>query len=337
MAVEGFAEEVADFGEEIEGALGHADFDAGHLGEEIEDEVATVAEGFAHVDDFLALVGVELECCDGGFLCDGAGGGGDLALEFVAGFGDFFGGGDVADAPAGHGVAFGDAVDGDYAVADFGELCEAFAGAYVVDVFVDFVGDDDDVGVACDDVGEGAELLLGVAHAGGVGGAVEEHHLGLGGDGCFELLGCDLEVVLKAGFDEDAFAAGHAGEGFVGDPIGCGDDDFVAGVDEDLADLVEGLFCAGGHNNLVGGEIQVIISLELVADGLTDVGIAGDGGIMGEIVINGLLGCLFDYFGGVEVGFANGEADDVLALLFELAGFGGHGEGFAFGHFLDSS
>ena len=57
---------------------------------------------------------------------------------------------------------------------------------------------------------------------------------------------------------------------------------------------------------------------------------------MGEVVGDSLFGGFLNGFGRVEVGLADGEADDIFALSLEFAGFGGHGEGLAFGHVEDS-
>ena len=57
---------------------------------------------------------------------------------------------------------------------------------------------------------------------------------------------------------------------------------------------------------------------------------------MREIVVDGLLGSFFHHLGGVEIGLAYREADDVFALGFEFAGLGGHGQSLALGHIEDS-
>ena len=182
------------------------------------------------------------------------------------------------------------------------------------------------------DIGNAFKLFFGVEHAGGVAGAGEHDELGLGGDSSLELLRSDLEVVLDAGFDINAFAFGHANDFFVGDPEGGGDNHLVAGVDQALYKLVDALLGTGGNDDLLGGEIEIIVAFKLVAYGLAKVGIAGDGGIVGEVVVDGLFGSLFDSFGSIEIGFADGKTDDIFALSLEFTCFCGHSESFALGH-----
>lgn len=82
-----------------------------------------------------------------------------------------------------------------------------------------------------DDFSEGFELRFGVNGAGGVAGGVEEDELCAGRDGFFELVGRDLEVLADAGVELDGGAFGEEDHLGVADPIGGGDEDFVAGVD----------------------------------------------------------------------------------------------------------
>ena len=187
-----------------------------------------------------------------------------------------------------------------------------------------------------DHLSDAFELFLGVEHASGVGGRGEHDEFGAGGDGGLELLGRHLEVILELGFDEDALTFGKADELLVGDPEWGGDDDFVAGVDEALDDLKEALLGAGGDDNLLGFVLEAVVAEELGADSFLEVGIARHGRIVGEIVVDGLLGCFLHHLGGVEVGLTDGEADDIFALGFEFAGLGGHGESLALGHIEDS-
>ena len=326
----------AAVGEEVEGTLWQAHLEAGNVAQQLVDHVAALLEDVAHVDDVLRGLGVHEHGADGGLLGDGAGGAGHLALQLVGGFGDDRGGGDEAYAPAGHGEALGHAVDGDDAVFHLGELGQRFVLAHEVDVLVDLVGHDEEVLVAGHHLGDAFKLFLGVEHAGGVAGAGEHDELGAGGDGGLELLGRHFEVVLKLGLHEDAFALGQAHELLVADPEGGGDDDFVAGVDEALHHLEQALLGAGADHYLLGLVLQPVVALQLGADGLLQVGVARHGGVVREIVVDGLLGGLFHRLGGVEVGLAYRQADDVLALGFQLAGFGGHGQGLALGHIEDS-
>ena len=82
--------------------------------------------------------------------------------------------------------------------------------------------------------------------------------------------------------------------------------------------------------------MQTVVALELLAYSLTQVGVARHGRIVGEVVVDSLLGGLFHAVGCVEVGLAYREAYHVFALRFQFAGFGGHGEGLALGHVEDS-
>ena len=336
LAVEALAIVAAHVGEEIESTLRQAYLEAGDVAQQLVHHVAALLEDVAHVDDVLAGLGVHEHGAYGGLLGDGAGGAGDLALEFVGGLGDDGGGGDEADTPASHSEALGNTVDGDDALLDLGELGDAFVLAHKVDVLIDFVGHNEEVLMFGDHLGDALQLFLGVEHTGGVAGRGEHDEFGAGGDGCLELLGGHLEVVLEFGGHEDTFTLGQTDKLLVGDPEGGGDDDLVAGVDEALDDLEQALLGTSGDDNLLGLVLETVVAQELGADGFLEVGIAGHRRIVGEIVVDGLLGGFLHHLGGVEVGLADAEADDIFALSLELAGFGGHGESLALGHIEDS-
>jgi len=198
---------------------------------------------------------------------------------------------------------------------------------------VDLVGEDDEargafLGGAGDDGGDVAEFGLGVHGAAGVGGRVEDEDTGAFGDGVVELLGGDFEVVVGSGFEFDDAGAGEFGLRAVGDPGGRGDDDFGGrlgvvggGVDERLEGEVEGLFAAGGDDDVVGSDAgELVVADEFVGDRLACGEIARDRCVPGEAFVDGGLGGGADGFWSGEVGLAGGEGEDIDAGGFEFFG-----------------
>ena len=188
-------------------------------------------------------------------------------------------------------------------------------------MFVNLVGHHEKVGIFGHHVGDAFKLVFGVEHSGGVARAAEHNELGFGCDGFFDLFRSYLEIVFDGGFNVNAFAASHTYYLLVRNPARGGDYNLVARVDKALHQLVDGLFGSGGNNNLFGFEIEVVVAFELVAHGLAQVGVAGHGGIVRKVVVDSLFGGLFHQLGGVEIGFADAQADNVLALSFQLTGF----------------
>ncbi len=62
-------------------------------------------------------------------------------------------------------------------------------------------------------------------------------------------------------------------------------------------------------------------------DGFADFGDAGDGGVAGEVVLDGLDGGVFDVAGRGEVRLAGAEVGEVDALGLHLERLGGDGHG----------
>ena len=249
-----------------------------------------------------------------------------MALEFVCGLGDVERCADVAHAPACHGVAFG------HAVGDYGAVLHSFHlrhGVVLLSVgnhVVDFVAEDEDLRVFAKDCGEGFKLLLGVHAARGVGGGAEDEKPCVWRDGCFELFGAHLEVLLDASWDDDALALGEYDLLGVRDPVGGGEDDLVTLVDYGEDDVDEAVLAASGHDDLVDIVIEAEPGFHSGDDSFAEVGIARDGWVVRLVVLDSLDSCRFDVFWCVEVRLADREVDDVESLSLKLSAFLGHCE-----------
>ena len=78
--------------------------------------------------------------------------------------------GDENDAPTGHGIGFRNTVDDDDTLLQFRELGDALVATDVVDVLIDFVGNDIDLLVASQYGSQSGQLLFAIDRAGGVRG-----------------------------------------------------------------------------------------------------------------------------------------------------------------------
>ena len=176
-------------------------------------------------------------------------------------------------------------------------------------------------------LGQGAQFFLAVHAAGGVAGRAEYEHAGGGGDGGFQLLGGDFEVLLEASLDDHGAAAGQFHHLRVAHPIGGGDDDLLALVDEGEHGVAHALLGTVRHYNLGGCVVEAVLAFQFGGDGLAQVGIAGHGRVARVVVAYGLVGGLFDVVGRVEVGFAHAQVDHVDALRFHLTAALRHHQG----------
>ena len=228
-------------------------------------------------------------------------------------------GGAVTDAPAGHGVALGHAVDDDRAVFDV--LIQRSEGdeldVVIHEVAVDLVRDDIDI-VPAAHLRDGLELRAGVDHAGRVAGRVEHEHLGLIRDGGVQLGGGDLEIRLLLRRNDHGHRARLLDHLGIADPVGRGDDDLVPGVAQRHQGNVNRVLGARSDHDLPGLIFQAEIGLQAVAGGLAQLHQAGGRGVLGLVVLDGLNARLLDVLGRGEVRLACAEADDVLALCLHL-------------------
>jgi predicted AAA+ superfamily ATPase len=316
----------ADVREGVEGAAAFYALHAGDGVEAVHHEAMAFPEGGQHGLD-AGLVAVEGRLRR--HLGDGGGVGGALGLDVVHGGDDVRRAGAVADAPAGHGVGLGHAVE------HHGAVVQVRAGVEDVvvgavrheDVLVHVVAGDQHVWMAAQHLAQGGQFFLAVDGAAGVGGAVDDQHPGPGGDGRFQLCRGDLEALIDAGVDDDRHAVGQDDHVRIRDPVGGRDDDFVARIDEGLGQVVEALLAAAGHQHLVGGVGEAVFPLELVDDRLLQAGGAAHGGVLGEARVDGGDGRVLDVLGGVEIRFAHAQADDVPAFGLEFGGLRRDGQG----------
>ena len=313
-------------GVEVERALRDAAGEAGGGVQRGGDAVAARLErGVARGEE--AVVAVERG--DGGGLADRGGVGGALRLEFGHGADQRLRPAGEADAPAGHGVGFGDSVDGEGAVVQLRrDLGDGREGEIVMDdLFVDVVGHDVDVGMADEYLGEGAQFGGGVGGAGGVGRRVEDEPFGARGDRRLQRLRRDAEPRLGRRVDEDGFAAGDSRHVGVGDPVGPGDYHLVAAVHGGEHGVEEHLLAAGSDDDLLRRVVEAVVAPEFVGDGALEFGGAVDAGVFGVSGADGGDGRLLDVVGGVEVGLPGAEAEDVLSGGLEFGGARGDRHG----------
>ena len=165
---------------------------------------------------------------------------GALALQMAAG-GDHVGRtGAEPQAPTGHGVGLGDAVDHDAAFLQrWRQRGDADLLQPVVHhVLVYFVGDDVEAGVV-QHVGEVLQLFGGVHRAGGVARAVEDDALGCRCQVAPQHRAGDFETFRRGCRNDHRHAAGHLHLRRVSHPVRTGNDHLVARIHQHHRQVVQ--------------------------------------------------------------------------------------------------
>jgi hypothetical protein len=155
-----------------------------------------------------------------------------------------------AGAPAGHGVGLGERAENDHVLLGPGERAAADGLAGVVQINVALVQKQEDTALV-GEVDDALKIFSRDDRAGRVGGRVEDDGLGARRDGLFDGVCGDAEAFRFAGFEEDHLAAGVLDDVFEADPVGNGQNDFVAVLDENLDGVEERQLAAGGEDGLV--------------------------------------------------------------------------------------
>ena len=138
-----------------------------------------------------------------------------------------------------------------------------------------------------------------------------------------------LEATLQRRLDDDRRAARNRHHVGIADPIGRGDDDFVANVAGGQKRVEQDLLAPRPHNRLRGLVVETVLPLELGGDGLAQRHDAQNGGIFGLAALDGGDGGFLDVVGRIKIRLADGQRDDVAACVLEIARLlrGHHGGG----------
>ena len=186
--------------------------------------------------------------------------------------------------------------------------------ADVVDVLVDFVSENKQVVVLLDDLGQSLQLILAIDAAGRIAGRAEDEQTRLRRNGGLQLLGRHLEVLFETSLHNDGIATSQQHHLGIAHPVRSGNNDLIARIDQCHDGVADALLGTVRNQNLGRGVAQVVLALQLAGDGLTQVGIAGNGRILRVVLVDSQLGGLFDVVGGVEVGLADAHVNHVDAL-----------------------
>ena len=210
-----------------------------------------------------------------------------------------------AQAPAGHGVGLGKAVDDDNPVPTIIELGKAVVVLRVDQAPIHIVAEDED-GPVLQDLVDRVQRLLGVDAAGGVVGRGEDDGFRPGRNGGLQGTGVDLKAVVLRG-QGHGHAPAELGDGLVEAEGRGGDDHLVPGIQHGGQADEEALRGSDGQNDLIGGVLEAVGPLLKFGDGLQHVGIAVAGGIVGVVPVQGGLGGLLHHVRGVLVRLADGQ------------------------------
>ena len=232
----------------------------------------------------------------------------------------------VAQPPAGHGVGLGEAVEQDGAVLEAVDGHDGLVFALEDQPAIDLVGEHHEVALA-DGLGDVAQITPGQHPAGGIMGRVQDDELGAVGDERGQFVHVQAEVHLLAQADGHRLGPQEADHGLVDGEAGIGIDDLILFFHQRQHGEENDGLAAGDNDHLVGGDGDVPGGGDVLGDGLAQLRQPGRGPVVGPALVQGLGGGLDHVGGGVEVGLADLQVDDVFALGFQGPRLDQHFEG----------
>ena len=111
-------------------------------------------------------------------------------------------------------------------------------------MLIHVIGGDQDMRIFEQNFAQGFKLIEGIDSAGRVAGAVDDEHSCFGRDGFFELLRGYFETLFDPGVDNHRLAFGDQNNVRIRDPVGRGNDNLVAGIDDGQCEIEETLLAA---------------------------------------------------------------------------------------------
>ena len=178
-------------------------------------------------------------------------------------------------------------------------------------MFIQVIRDHHHLFMRADDIGQRAQFGGAVAHAGGVGGRVDDHPAGARGDGGGKTVRCHLQTIGKTAGDIDRGAAGDLDNAGKADPIGGRDHHLVTFLDRGHQRVEQHLLATGTDRDIFRREGDAVLTFEFADDGGFQFGDAVNLCIAGMAVADGAHGGITDMRRGGKIGLAGGKADDI--------------------------
>ena len=141
-------------------------------------------------------------------------------------------------------------------------------------MLIDLIGQNVEILMAENHIGQSLQFLLAVYATCRVAGRAEDEHTGLGGDSCFELGGCHLEILFETGFHDDWLTTCQQYHLGIAHPVRGRDDDFLAFIDQSHHGVADTLLGTVGYQYLVDAIVELVLVLQLGHDGFAKIGIA---------------------------------------------------------------
>src|SRR5262245_4591253 len=307
-----------DIREHVEGAAGIETADPRQLIEQRHDGTAALVEGRHHL---MHLILRSFQGCDAGVLRRGIDAGVAVDAQAHHVVDERRRPNRKAEAPTGHGVGLGPAVEQDQPIADFGVAQKALVLAPAVEHrAINLVREHGNVPVLFEPDGQALHLCGRHRAAAGIVRAVENNQAGLGCDLRQHLLGGKGKLVLFTEADRHRLGAGVLDHRAIDGKSRVWIHDLDAGLSEHQDREEHGWLAARHDDDAVGVDLDAVPAPKIGGDGLTQRQNALRRRITMLTIAQRLDGSIDDVLRRFEIRLANAEVDDILALALQFGG-----------------
>ena len=232
--------------------------------------------------------------------------------------------GEVAQPPARHGPAFGEAIDGETAI---GEIRRDRREAVVLfplrqQELVDLITHHQQLGMTAHQLRHALQLLALHHPPCGVAGGVQHQKATARADRCLYSCQIETESLLGMGGNELDLGTGQCRHLRVAQPVRSGQQHLIAWIQQHLKQVVDRLLAAVGDQDLFGAGCDSIAARQLLRNGCPELGVTSRRPVAGDAITQGLSCGLNNEVGRVEIRLTGTEAADVTPGSLQRLGLG---------------
>ena len=190
------------------------------------------------------------------------------------------------------------------------------------EIFIDLIAHHHQLGVTGHQRGQG--LQFGPCHhlAAGVSRGIDHQQSAAGGDLLLQQVEVKAEAFLRFGGNDPGACPGQGGHLGIAQPVRRRQQHFVAGIEQHLEQVVDGLLATVGDQHLLRPGWNSVFDAEFVGQSSTKIGVPRGGAVAGEAGSQSMLSCFNDEWWRRKVRFTGTEAADVLAAVAQCFGLG---------------
>ena len=190
------------------------------------------------------------------------------------------------------------------------------------EIFIDLIAHHHQLGVTGHQRGQGLHFGPCRHLAAGVARGIDHQQSAAWGDLLLQQIEVETEAFLSFGGDDLRARPGQGGHLGIAQPVGRRQQNLVAGIEQHLEQVVDGLLATVGDQHLLGLGWNPVFDAQFVGQSSTQIGVPRGGAVAGEAGSQSMLSRFNDECRRRKVRLTGTEAADVLTAVAQCFGLG---------------